>query len=274
MTTFFIVFGIYLACVLLCTSVTFLIATAINDNGIMDIVYGPSFIVATVTTIFLTESFTLLTTLATVLVCLWGARLSIRILRKNIGNPEDARYAAWRKAWTARSSGYFILRSYLQIYLLQGIIISLVSLPIITLIAFPNIAFGYFAIIGSLVWLIGFVIETTADWQLDAFIARKKAGTEPAILMTKGLFRYSRRPNYFGESLIWWGFWIIALTAPIGIVAILSPIIITYIVTSITGPMLERIFTEKYGDVFKEYQATTNYFIPGLPKQPRVATDS
>lgn len=258
--------GIFALIVLITTSTVFLLAMARRDNSIMDIAYGPTFLIATAGTIWLTESFHVLAAIATTLVAIWSARLGLRILHKNYGKPEDARYAAWREAWTAKSQLYFILRSYLQIFAFQGLIITIVALPIIVVIAHP---FGFnlwFLLAGVSLWLLGLGIETIADWQLDAFIKRKIAGTEQANLMTTGLFHYSRRPNYFGESLLWWGLFVIVIPLPFGWVAALGPLLITYIVTKVTGPMLERIFIEKYGDEYRDYQARTNYFIPGIPK--------
>jgi steroid 5-alpha reductase family enzyme len=117
------------------------------------------------------------------------------------------------------------------------------------------------------------VYETVADLQLDRFIMRKQAGLEAAPLMTKGLFMYSRRPNYFGESLVWWGQAIMVLPLPFGMLGILSPLVITYVVVKVTGPMLERIFLEKYPAEYQAYMRTTNYFLPGRPKPTRQSAE-
>ncbi len=259
-------FLIYLLLTLMITSTIFLVAMALRNNSIMDIAYGPVFLIATTGTILLTDQYALATAVAASLVALWSARLSLRILHKNFGKPEDPRYAAWREAWQQKGTVYFILRSYLQVFVLQGLVIVGVSTPLILLITYADMISWPWLVAGSMVWLVGLTIETTADWQLDAFIARKKAGTESANLMTTGLFRYSRRPNYFGESLIWWGFAVMALTVPYGWLGLVGPILITYIVTKVTGPMLERIFEEKYPDDFAAYKAQTSYFIPLPPR--------
>ncbi len=267
--------GIFGLIVIMTTAGVFLVAMAVRDNSIMDIAYGPTFLIATASTIWLTESFGLLPLVATTTVAIWSARLGLRILHKNVGKPEDARYAAWREAWQERGQLYFIVRSYLQIYLLQGLIITVVALPVIFMIAHPYTFTWWSLVAGILLWCVGLGIEATADWQLDRFIARKKAGTETANLMTSGLFRYSRRPNYFGESLLWWGLALIVLPLPYGFVALLGPLTITYIVTNLTGPMLERIFLEKYPEDYRAYMERTSYFIPlpprVLPKKEEVA---
>lgn len=258
--------GIYFFLVLITVTTVFVVAMAINDNSIMDIAYGPVYLIATVATTYLIGAFGLLPTVLSTLVALWSVRLCLRIFHKNHKQPEDTRYAAWRKSWQQKGQLYFVLRSYLQVFLLQGIIITFVSLPIIIAIANPFSFNLWFMVAGVLVWSVGFAIETVADWQLDRFIARKKCGAETAMLMTTGLFRYSRRPNYFGETLVWWGLAIMVLPFTYGYAALLSPFLITYIVTKVTGPMLENKFIKNYGDAYREYQNTTSYFIPWFPK--------
>lgn len=253
-------------------AVLFLLVTAVfifsqlkKDNSIMDITYGPLFLVAGISTFVLTGSQSLVSVYILLAIALWSLRLGLRIYKKNHGMPEDARYAAWRNAWSAKGQWYFLLRSYLQINILQGVIIILVSLPLIISLGSTDYS-QTFLYLGLAVFLLGLTIESVADYQLDQFIARKKAGTEPSNLMVTGLFTYSRRPNYFGETLIWWGLAIIALPLPFGYLALLSPLVITYIVTKVTGPMLEKIFIEKYGEEYKAYINKTSYFIPLPPR--------
>lgn len=265
METFLLLCGIYASIILLYVTVVFLLAQLKTDNSIMDIFYGPAFMIATWSTMYLTQTYTLLSLTVGVLVSLWALRLSYRIAKKNIGKPEDARYATWRTAWSKRGQIYFVVRSFLQINLLQGITIVVVSLPIIICLHAQTFSLP-FLYLGSLVFLAGLLYEAIADWQLDAFIARKKAGTEEATLMTQGLFYYSRRPNYFGEATLWWGLAIIALPLPFGYIALLGPITITFIVTNVTGPMLEKLFLEKYPEAYTDYIKTTNYFVPGKKK--------
>ena len=255
-------FGIVL---LVLVTLVFITAQLKKDNSIMDIVYGPLFLLSGLCTFFITGSQSTLATIMLLAIATWSLRLGIRIYRKNHGAPEDARYAAWRTAWSTKGQWYFLLRSYLQINILQGIIILLVSLPLI--ISLGSVEYNeIFLYLGLCVFLIGLTLESVADYQLDQFIARKKAGTEPSNLMVTGLFKFSRRPNYFGETLIWWGLAIIVLPLPYGVFALISPVIITYIVTKVTGPMLEKIFIDKYGDEYRAYMNKTSYFIPLPPR--------
>ena len=247
-------------------TVVFFVAQLRRDNSVMDIAYGPAFSVTALITLWYTSTVTPLAWIITILMGVWSLRLARRIYQKNHGKPEDARYAAWRAAWMKRGYPYFVLRSFLQINVLQGVIILLVALPFCIALTGSGVVSLPFLIVGILVYMLGLSIESIADYQLDQFLVRKRAGTEPAVLMTTGLFRYSRRPNYFGETLIWWGLAIMVLPLSYGYLALVSPLIITYIVTKVTGPMLERIFLEKYPTEYREYMATTNYFIPGVPR--------
>jgi steroid 5-alpha reductase family enzyme len=264
----FSIYGIFL---LLIIAFIFLISQYKRDNSLMDIVYGPTFLIAGLGSFLSLGQSSLTTYLILICIALWSTRLGLRIYRKNKGAPEDTRYAAWRTLWSEKGLVYFIVRSFLQINLLQGFIILLVASPLIISLAFgdtfPLTFTSWSVLLGLAVFITGLTIESIADYQLDQFIARKKAKTEMANLMTTGLFHYSRRPNYFGETLIWWGLAIIVLPLPFGYLALISPLLITYIVTKVTGPMLENIFLEKYGDEYREYMRKTSYFIPLPPKE-------
>jgi steroid 5-alpha reductase family enzyme len=265
-TVLLVNFGI-VACILALFSViVFLLARFFCDNSVMDIAYGPAFFVGIATAQYFIGTSSPVITFVMLAIAIWSVRLSTRIFRKNYGKPEDARYAKWREAWTKKSRAYFLIRSYLQINLLQIVIILLVSTPAIIALSYPAGYSNLFLFLGTVVFLLGLIYETIADHQLDAFIKRKKAGTEEAVLMTQGLFKYSRRPNYFGETLVWWGLAITVLPLPFGFLGLISPLLITYIVTKVTGPMLEDAFLEKYPEEYQRYIDTTNYFIPGSPK--------
>lgn len=247
-------------------SLTFLVAQAKRDNSIMDIVYGPTIALSSLGTLIISGLYSPISILIVTLISLWATRLGVRIYRKNHGKPEDARYAAWRTLWLTRGRFYFLMRSYLQIYLLQGSIMIVIGLPLIIALSSGTAKFPIMALVGTAVMLLGLGLETLADKQLDHFLKRKQAGVETAVIMDQGLFCYSRRPNYFGESLVWLGLALSVSTLPYGYIAFLSPLLITYIVTRITGPMLEAIFINKYPVEYGAYMKRTSYFIP-LPRK-------
>lgn len=262
----FINIALYSLYVLVYVSIVYIVAIWKRDNSIMDIAYGPAFFVAAGAFLFDSVSVATAAYLITGLIGIWSVRLSVRIFKKNLGKPEDARYAAWRAEWMERGQWYFYLRSYLQINVLQGFIIVLVSMPFLVAVSTNTEPPLWSTLLGVALFIFGLSYETIADRQLDAFLARKRAGTEPAPIMKTGLFRYSRRPNYFGEVCVWWGLALIVLPLPFGFIALLGPITITYIVTKITGPMLERIFLKKFPTEYQTYIKTTNYLIPGKPR--------
>lgn len=254
------VFGAVLLVFVICI---YLIACLKSDNSVMDIAYGPAFFCSAIATSFITEIYAPISMFILGAIGIWSTRLAIRIGRKNYGKPEDVRYKNWRTQWSKKGNFYFYVRSFLQINLLQGLIIFVVAMPYIISLSNQSAYFSIWSYAGFGIFIFGLIYESIADWQLDRFLARKRAGTESAVIMTTGLFRYSRRPNYFGESLIWWGLAIIVLPLPFGYLALLSPILITFIVTKVTGPMLEAIFLEKYPEEYRVYMNRTNYFIPG-----------
>lgn len=259
---------VFAVILLILVTIVFGIAQIKRDNSIMDIAFGPLFFLTALGTLFYTSGVSAPAFLIAGLTGLWSTRLALRIYGKNKGRAEDARYATWRVAWMKKGRAYFMGRSYVQINLLQGLIILIVSMPFIIATASTEISYNiFFVSLGLFVYTLGLAYESLADYQLDVFLRNKKGGLISEPIIKTGLFRFSRRPNYFGETLIWWGLAIIVLPLPLGFLGIMSPLLITYIVTKVTGPMLENIFLEKYPAEYQAYINTTNYFIPGPPKK-------
>lgn len=253
----------YLLTLWIFLTAVFFVAITKADNSIMDVAYGPSFAIVAWSIVWTSGTSEPLPFIVAGCITLWAGRLSIRIFRKNYGRPEDARYARWRHNWNQRGRWYFLLRSYVQIYLLQGVVIATVGSPALFATAFGSDMHIWFAAFGTLVFMSGLAYETTADRQLDRFLTDKKRGKHEQDIMRTGLFRYSRRPNYFGEVVIWIGLMLMVLPLPLGWIAIASPLLIWYIVTYVTGPMLEDIFLDRFPEQYRAYKETTNYLIPG-----------
>lgn len=250
------------------TAVTavFILAQVRRDNSVMDIFYGPIFALSYWLTLWLTDAVAPITLSIGALLTIWALRLGIRIGRKNWSAPEDPRYATWRVAWNTYGPLYFLIRSYIQINLLQGLIITLIATPLWLMLAQSNTPLTWLVWVGAAISLLGIAYEATADWQLDRFIAGKKAGTESATLMTRGLFTYSRRPNYFGETLVWWGFAVIALSSGLSAWPVfIAPLLITYILYNVTGSLLERYFWDTYPEAYQQYvRNTPNFILPNF----------
>lgn len=199
------------------------------------------------------------TLLIAVLVSAWGARLMLHLYRRVIGRgSEDPRYEAIRAKWR----GNVWLRAYFSIFLLQGALILLISLPIIMAghDTPPGVSWAMYG--GAALWLVGFSIERQADAQLAAFVQKRSSGND---VMDSGLWRYSRHPNYFGELLQWWAISIIALPASYGWVGLLGPLTLTVLIVFVSGiPPIER--RKQANPAYAEYMRRTSQLIPLPPK--------
>lgn len=239
----------------------FLIALAARRNDVVDVAWGLGFIVAAAWLLLRADAPPLRQYAASALVTIWGLRLAWHIGRRNLrpGTTEDARYAAWRREW----GRWLIPRSFLQIFMLQGFFMLLVSSPVQVIGSQVGPPFGVLDAIGVGVWVFGFVFESVGDRQLRTFLA------EPAnrgTIMDRGLWAYTRHPNYFGEAAMWWGVGIMALSLPGGWIGLVGPVTITWLLTMVSGvPMLERLMEGRPG--WAEYKARTSVFIPLPPKK-------
>ena len=198
-------------------------------------------------------------------VTLWGLRLSTHIFLRNKDKEEDFRYKKWREEWGKR----FVLRSFFQIFVLQGFLMLLISLPVIAATVFDTTYISGITIIGFIIWITGFSFESIGDYQLSKFI---KNPSNKGKIMTRGLWNYTRHPNYFGEVAGWWGIYLMAFpvtkiviisTWSIWAVCLIGPLTITFLILKVSGiPMLEKKY--EGNAEFKEYKKNTNAFFPGF----------
>lgn len=256
--------SILLTCLLILVifmSALWLLSLALKNASIVDIFWGPGFVLAAWVYFALTpEGYTPRKLLLLALVTVWGLRLGIYIGLRNIGKPEDARYRAWREA--AGAKWWWL--SYFQVFLLQGAIMWFIALPLAVAQYAPSPdSLTLLDILAVLVWGIGFFFETVGDWQLARF---KGDPANKGKVMRSGLWRYTRHPNYFGDAVVWWGHFLVALSVPGGFLTVLSPAAMTYLLRRVSGvALLERSLTQtKPG--YAEYIASTNAFFPGKPR--------
>ncbi len=243
-------------------SLLFLVSVVLKRNDIADVAWGPGIALASWSAWYLAgQPATPPTLIVLGFVSIWATRLGVRIYRKNKRKGEDARYARWREAW-GRS---FYLRSYFQVYLLQGALMVVVAYSAIhaSLYAAGATSNTLLLILGSVIWLIGFLFESVGDAQLDSFL---KDPANKGCLMRYGLWAYSRHPNYFGEVTMWWGIWLIILPLPLSLVALMSPLTITGLILFVSGIPLLEAGLAKHPE-FAEYKRTTSVFIPWWPKR-------
>lgn len=241
-------------------SLWFVVSLFKKRNDVADIAWGLGFIMLTWLSFWVRDFESGLRGLiVTILITIWGSRLAYHIYKRNKGKTEDYRYKNWRDTW----GKWFYIRSYLQVYLLQGVLLFLIVLP--TLVVNKNIssAIGLLDFLGLIVWIIGFYFESVGDKQLANFI---KNPTNKGKLMRDGLWKFTRHPNYFGEVTMWWGIWIISLSASNAWFSILGPLTITILILKVSGvPMLE--IKMKENPDFADYEKKTNKFIPWFEKK-------
>ncbi len=229
----------------------FIIATIIKNNSIVDIGWGLGYVIVVWILFFISKEYTITKIIVNILVSLWGLRLFYHILKRNIFKEEDFRYKKWRQDW----GKWVVPRALFQIFLLQGFFMFAVGLAV-NYVNIYNIEFSWWMLTGIFVWLIGYFFEVVGDRQLRNHIKQKNKN-----LLTTGLWKYTRHPNYFGESLMWWGLFLIVFIGDTQIYLILSPIVITILLRFVSGvPLLEKRMSKKPG--WDEYASKTNAFFP------------
>jgi steroid 5-alpha reductase family enzyme len=240
-------------------TIMYFLALKLRDNSIADIAWGGGFVVAAFVAFFFEPGYTFRHLLVTFLIFFWGLRLSTHIFSRNKGKKEDFRYRQWREKW----GKYWKIRSYLEVFLQQGIFMYLVVYPVIIVNRSDMLGLTAWDYAGLALWLLGFVFESVGDAQLREF---KKDPQNKGKIMQYGLWKYTRHPNYFGEASMWWGIFLLTVSVKNGIWAIFSPIIITFLLVFVSGvPLLEKKY--KDNQKFQEYAKRTSKFIPWFPQK-------
>ncbi len=239
-------------------TIVFIIAWRMKRLDVVDIAWGGAFIVIGLTTLSWGE-LGALQYVTTGLVVIWALRLGVSIWRRfRHSSGEDPRYKEMRRQWKSQAA----LRAYGSIFVVQAVLATIVSLSVIV----TNLSYVHglnsLAIIGLGVWLFGFLFESIGDAQLRRHLAAPKNKDR---LMTSGLWRYTRHPNYFGEAVQWWGIFFIALSVPYGWATIIAPLTITVLLLFVSGvPLTEKRFEGRTG--WNEYKRRTSVFIPWPPR--------
>lgn len=256
------VFGIAGLVILGLMLLLWLLSLIIKDASIVDIFWGTGFVISAWVYYFLTpDGLEARKLLLVILVTIWGLRLSLHIARRNLGKGEDYRYQKWR-AENGKSWWYI---SFFKVFLLQGLLMWIIGLPLLAAQYYPGssqlIWLDWVAVV---VWGVGFFFEAVGDWQLSRFLANP---ANKGKLLTSGVWRYTRHPNYFGDATQWWAYYLFALATGSGWWTFISPLIMSLFLRYVSGvTMLEKeLKITKPG--FAEYAETTNAFIPWFPKK-------
>ena len=236
----------------------FLVALWRRRNDVADVAWGMGITAIALLSLALGSTGGSRPLLVTSLVAAWGVRLAWHIHHRNRGRNEDFRYRQWREQW----GKHFLIRSYLQVFVLQGALMLVVAMPVIFINTGSNPELRIGDALGLLLWLLGFAFEAVGDWQLLRF------SSDPANkgqIMTSGLWRYTRHPNYFGEVLLWWGIFVLAAQVPQGWMTLPGPLTITVLILGVSGiPMLEAKYVNN--SRYQAYREQTSAFFPLPPR--------
>lgn len=238
----------------------FFLAQYLHNNSIVDLAWGIGFVLVAITGYVVMPEKTRVSTIVLVLVTVWGLRLFFHLAKRNIGKPEDYRYVNMRKRWGTHLAK---LKAYLNVFVLQGVLLLIVSMPILFVMTSSVDSFYWWNVLGIVVWLVGFGFETIGDYELTKF---KKDSSNHGKLLTTGLWSLTRHPNYFGEALSWWGIFLISLNDVRNAWGIIGPMTITLLLLFVSGvPLLEKKYKDRPD--FIEYAKKTPKFIPFVGKK-------
>jgi len=232
-----------------------------KDVTIADSLWGLGFVLIAWLTFFRTDGFLIRKLMITILVTLWGLRLFIHLSSRNRGKGEDPRYGKWRE----KHGQSFWIISLFKVFLVQALFQWVIGIGIqYGQISSEPSHMTLMDVLGFLIWTTGIIIESFADQQLKQFLSNP---ANKGKIMNQQLWKYSRHPNYFGETLIWWGLFVIVLSTPWGFWTIISPLLITYTLLKLTGVTLmeETQFSDNLE--YQQYIRQTSTFIPWFPKK-------
>ncbi|OTN90265.1 hypothetical protein A5819_002764 [Enterococcus sp. 7E2_DIV0204] len=238
----------------------FFLAQYLHNNSIVDLAWGMGFVLVAITGYFIMPQKTTASTIVLVLVTVWGLRLFFHLAKRNIGKPEDYRYVNMRKRW---GHHFAKLKAYLNVFVLQGVLLLVVSMPILFVMTSSTDAFYWWNGLGIVIWGVGFAFETIGDTQLTNF---KKNGSNQGKLLTTGLWSITRHPNYFGEALSWWGIFLVTLSELRNSWGLIGPLTITLLLLFVSGvPLLEKKYKDRPD--FIAYADKTPKFVPFFGKK-------
>jgi len=241
-------------------TVLFIIGQLLKNNSIVDIGWGTGFILVAFFTLLMTKSFGIKNWVLVLLVFLWGFRLAYHVAKRNIGKPEDRRYVEMRLKWGPR---FPLFKAFINVYMVQFIMMFVISLSITFINRSMHSTLLGIDLIGIFIWLIGYFFEVVGDSQLANHLRKPE---NKGKLMTTGLWKYTRHPNYFGEATMWWGIFILAITTSQGWIAIISPLTITTLLLFVSGvPLLEKKYKDRPDWI--EYKKKTSIFVPWFSKK-------
>ena len=241
--------------------VLWLVSLAMKNASIVDIFWGAGFAVIGLATLVMSDGYWPRKVFITSLAAIWGLRLASYIGWRNAGKGEDFRYQAMRK----RHGDRFAFVSLLTVFVLQGVLMWVISLPLqFAQLSREPARLTWLDFLGASLWAIGLSFEAIGDWQLARF---KADPANKGKVMDRGLWACTRHPNYFGDALLWWGFFVIALATPRGWWTVISPLLMTTLLMKVSGVALLEKTLVKTRPEYREYVRRTSAFFPLPPKR-------
>lgn len=256
---FLVVSGASLAVLLVGYFATFLVGRRLGRYNVVDVTWGASFVVVAGVAAAVGTGDLVRRLLLLALVAVWGLRLAWHMVGKSAGKGEDPRYEALLRGDVSPAR---VLR---KIFLTQAVAAWFISLPLqlsATLGPTPPALLPVLGL-GVVFWLIGVTFEAVGDRQLRTF---KADPAHQGLIMDRGLWAWTRHPNYFGDATVWWGLWLISIAGWVSLATVLSPVAMTYFLVYATGARLtEKFMAGRAG--FAEYCSRTSFFVPTPPKR-------
>jgi len=255
-TTWVAVFCAGPAVAVVAMAVTALVARRVGRVNVVDVTWGLALTGIAVTSALLGEGNHRWLVLA--LVAVWGTRLSAYMLVRSRGSGEDPRYVEMLGA-PVNQGGF--RRAITRVFVMQGAAVCLVALPVMVA-ALVEEPLTWLALTGAAIWVVGLVFEAVGDAQLAAY----KRDPDQGPVLDRGLWAWTRHPNYFGDACIWWGIWLVAVDAtPWALLTLPAPVTMTYFLAYATGArLLETTMMQRPG--YPEYAARTPMFVPRPPR--------
>jgi steroid 5-alpha reductase family enzyme len=232
----------------------------IKNVSIVDLFWGLGFVIVNAFYFFISGDIHARKILLLILVTIWGLRLSMYLAWRNIGKGEDFRYQEFRRNYGPTRYWWI---SYFQTFLLQGALIMLISLPLLGVNSGTQTdALYWLDFLGILIWVIGFAFEAGGDFQLSRF---KQNPENKGKVLSSGFWKYTRHPNYFGDSAVWWSFAIFSVAAE-GYWQTIGSVLMTLLIIKVSGvALLEKSLNETKPQ-YREYIRKTSSFFPWFPK--------
>ena len=253
LTTFLIILALL--------TLLWVLSVIITNASIVDLFWGFGFVAANACYFFLSGDHSVRSILLLVLVSLWGLRLSIYLAFRNLGKGEDFRYQEFRRKYGPTRYWWI---SFFQVFLLQGILLMLVSLPLLGAnVGAHSGNLSWIDYLGILVWVIGFVFEAGGDFQLSRF--KRNPENKGKVLKT-GFWKYTRHPNYFGDSAVWWAYAIFSIAAG-SYWQIVGSVLMTLLIIKVSGVALLEKSLNTTKPQYAEYIQKTSSFFPWFPKK-------